>query len=373
MNHLIDIGHPAHVHLYRNLYNFLNKKHKVYVTVKSNLESAKKLLTLYKIPYISIGSKSDNLIFKAFKQLSYDLQISFIVHKKNIDIGIGSSINLAHASRVTKMHSIIMDDDDDEVQPLFTKFAHPFCNVLLSPESLRNKRKKKNTIYYPGFHELAYLHPKYFSPDPKVLIDAALKENDTFFVLRFNSFKAHHDIGKRGISLENQRKLVDLFKPYGKIFITTETAIHPEFQEFQITIAPHKIHSLLFYARMFVGDSQTMTNEAAILGTPAYKCNSFAGKLSVPDELEYKYGLCYSYFPENFDGLMSQLEKDLKNLTLKSEWKEKRAILLAEKIDVTEFLVNFIQDYPAIIKRLPKYPVKLYEDYFYRGGATSIY
>ena len=58
-------------------------------------------------------------------------------------------------------------------------------------------------------------------------------------------------------------------------------------------IPPESIHSLLYYAKMFIGDSQTMTTEAAILGTPALKCNTFAGKLSVPNELEEKYNLCY--------------------------------------------------------------------------------
>jgi len=59
------------------------------------------------------------------------------------------------------------------------------------------------------------------------------------------------------------------------------------------------MHSLLYYATMFIGDSQTMTSEAAMLGTPSLKLNSFAGKLSVPNELEQKYQLCYSFYLMN--------------------------------------------------------------------------
>ena len=29
------------------------------------------------------------------------------------------------------MKSIILDDDDDDVQPLFVKFGHPFCDTIL--------------------------------------------------------------------------------------------------------------------------------------------------------------------------------------------------------------------------------------------------
>jgi len=42
-----------------------------------------------------------------------------------------------------------------------------------------------------------------------------------------------------------------------------------------------------------------MTSEAAMLGTPSLKLNSFAGKLSVPNELEQKYQLCYSFYLMN--------------------------------------------------------------------------
>ena len=51
-----------------------------------------------------------------------------------------------------------------------------------------------------------------------------------------------------------------------------------------------------------------MTSEAAILGVPALKCNTFAGRLSVPNELEQKYGLCYAYQPCEFDRLYAHVE-----------------------------------------------------------------
>ena len=59
MNILIDICHPAHVHLYKNFYSVISKKHKVIVTTKKNLLSSIDLLKIYKIPHILIGSKSD--------------------------------------------------------------------------------------------------------------------------------------------------------------------------------------------------------------------------------------------------------------------------------------------------------------------------
>jgi len=109
-------------------------------------------------------------------------------------------------------------------------------------------------------------------------------------LLRFNAFKAHHDIGAKGLSIENKRKLIAYLETKGKVYITSERNIDEEFKKYQLLLSPEKVHSLIYYATMLIGDSQTMTSEAAILGTPALKCNTFAGKLSVPNELETNTG-----------------------------------------------------------------------------------
>ena len=164
--------------------------------------------------------------------------------------------------------------------------------------------------------------------------------------MRFNAFKAHHDIGAEGLSIENKRRLVERLQTCGKVFITTERNMDDEFKPYQLTVSPDKAHSLMYYATMFVGDSQTMTSEAAVLGTPAVKCNSFAGRLSVPNELERKYGLCYSFLPEQQEAFFAKIEELLAMPDLKGEWQLRRQRMLADKIDYTRFLVWFVENYP---------------------------
>jgi len=361
MKILIDLGHPGHVHLFKNLISILKSKDINSLITVRDLPAAKALLDLYKIPYIEIGNKSDSIKGKFVNQLKYDMRLRKIVVDNNIELAIGTSITIAHVSKISKAHSIVFDDDDDEVQPLMTKFGHPFADLILSPDSLINKRKKKETIYYAGYHELAYLHPNRFSPDATVLKEAGLKEGEKYFVLRFNAFKAHHDIGIKGISTANKQKLVKLLLNYGKVFITSERELETEFEEYRIKIPPHKIHSFIYYSTMFLGDSQTMTSEAAILGVPALKCNSFAGELSVPNEIENTYGLCYAYKPENFDKMLMQAEELLKNNDLKKEWLVKKENMLKDKIDVTGFLLWFIEGYPNSIKELKNNPDLQYQ------------
>jgi hypothetical protein len=112
---------------------------------------------------------------------------------------------------------------------------------------------------------------------------------------------------------------------------------------------------------MLIGDSQTMTSEAAVLGTPALKCNTFAGKLSVPNELENKYRLCYSYLPEQSDDFFAQIKELLNDANTKPVFAKRKEIMLADKIDVTAFYVWFIENYPEsaeIMKYNPDYQYK---------------
>lgn len=345
MRILVDIGHPAHVHLYKNLIFELKKRGHTIITTVKEIDAAKKLLTYYGIEFVNIGLKSDSLFGKMFNQFKYDLRIWKLVRKHKIEIGLGTSITNAHVSKISKMRSVVFDDDDDEVQPLFVKYAHPYCNTLLSPDVLKDKRKRKSTLYYPGYHELAYLHPNRFKPDPAVLKEAGLTEGEVFFILRFNAFKAHHDGGIKGLSLEQKLELIKILKPLGKILITTEREIEPELEAYQMKVRSENAHSLLYYATMLIGDSQTMISEAAVLGVPSLRCNSFAGRISYLEEEEKKYGLTFAFLPDQFEALKLKLKELLNTKDLKSSWKVKRDKLIADKIDVTAFMIWFIENY----------------------------
>ncbi|WP_347354226.1 DUF354 domain-containing protein [Acetoanaerobium noterae] len=359
MNILIDIAHPAHVHLIKNTYyELMNKGHKVIVTVK-DIPSAIQLLNILEIPFIYLGGKSDSLIGKAFLQLKFNYLLWKVVLREKIDIAFGSSLTVAQLSKYTKVKSIILDDDDDDVEPLFVKYAHPAADHILSPAC--TIRRTQKMIGYSGYHELAYLHPNRFNPDESVLSEIGVLPGEKYFILRFNAFKAHHDVGVQGLSLENKRQLISLLERYGKVFITTERNIDDEFKPYQLKVSPDKAHSLMYYATMLVGDSQTMTSEAAVLGTPAIRCNTFVRRISYLEEEEFKYNLTYGFLPENSDSLFLKINELLEMPNLKNEWKNRRENMLKDKIDVTAFFTWFIENYPEsaqIMRENPDYQYK---------------
>ncbi|MFH0866496.1 MAG: DUF354 domain-containing protein [Bacteroidota bacterium] len=359
MNILVDINHPAHVHLFRNFISEMRGKgHQVFITVKE-IASARKLLELYKLDYIPLGKKSDSRFGKIFRQLAYNWEVLRFVKKNKITIGIGSSITIAQVSGISGMHSVIFDDDDDAVEPLMVKYGHKYADCIVSPDALvnmNNPRNNNKTVYYPGGHELAYLHPGRFIPDPSVLTDCGLSENERFFILRFNAFKAHHDAGAHGLSFENKKKLVTLINKTGKVFISSEALLEKEFEPYCLSVSPDKVHSLLAFATMFIGDSQTMTSEATVLGTPAIRSNSFVGRISCLEEEEKKYGLTYGFKPDDTDRMFQKISELLSLPSLKQDWMNKRYEMLKDKIDVTSFMVWFVENYPESFKTLKSRP-----------------
>lgn len=355
MNILVEISHPAHVYkLLVTIKTLREKGHKIIVVTK-DIASIKFLLAKFEIPFVVIGVKRDSLLAKAILQFWYNFRCFIILKKEKIDLMIGS-LTAAYLTRLTKVPSLLMDDDDDEVEPLVVKYIHPYISQILSPIALVGKRKRKDTIYYAGYHELAYLHPNRFTPDPSVLSEIGLKEGEPYFVMRFNVFKAHHDIGILGLSNENKRRIIALLETKGKVFITTERNIDEEFKKYQLKLSPEKVHSLLYYATMFVGDSQTMTSEAAVLGTPSIRSNSFVGRIEYLEEEEHKYELTYGFLPTEGDAMFNKINELLSLPNLKEIWQERRRKMLADKIDVSAFYIWFVENYPESVKTMKENP-----------------
>lgn len=354
MRILIDIGHPAHVHLFRNLAVELQKRgHIVYYSIR-DISIVKHLMDAYSMNYYNLGQKRKSLLGKAFAVIVQDYKLYRFIKNKRIDLGISSGISLPHISKITNMKSFTFDDDDDNVEPLFVKYGHPFSDIIVTPDVIT--RKAKRVLNYMGTHELAYLHPNVFVPDRTVLEKVGIKESEHFFIMRFVAFHGHHDVGQYGLTLPQKKRLIELLQPYGRVLITSESKIEPDLERYRVPVLPEDIHSLMAYATLLIGDSQTMISEAAILGVPALKCNTFAGKLSVPNELESKYGLCYAYHPKDFDKFYAHLQSLLQKKDLKQEWLRKRERLLSDKINVTAFWIWFIENYPESLTIMQKTP-----------------
>jgi predicted glycosyltransferase len=175
-------------------------------------------------------------------------------------------------------------------------------------------------------------------------------------LIRFCAFDALHDVGIKGFTLENKRLLIKKLEQYAHVFVSTETPLPDDLQKYILQIPKNKIHDAIYYAKLLVNDTGTMTTEAAILGTPAVRFSSFVGENDMSNfiELEKDFGLIYNY--NNFDEAMIRALELVQEPNLKEQWEIKRNRLLACKIDMATFMAWYIANYPSSFEAFVKNP-----------------
>lgn len=339
MKILVDIGHPAHVHLFKNMaHEMIKKGHEFFFTVREGEHEAR-LLSENGFNYTIIGSKQKGTIRKFLGIFVFSFKIYRIARRFKPDLFLShGSMYAGYAAFFSGKKHIALEDTGNMEQLTFSK---PVSDVILSPESLQVDLGKKH-IRYNGFHELAYLHPKRFNPDISVLKELNIKEGDPFVILRFVSWNASHDFRQSGLTIAEKTRLIEEIKKYATVFISSENRLPPEFEEYALKIAPHRLHHALFYAVMYIGEGATTASECAMLGTPAIYINTItAGTL----ECQNNYGLLFCF--QNTTGLIEKAIMLLKTPGLKNEFRQRQKRMLDENIDLTSFLIWFIENYPG--------------------------
>ena len=343
MKILINIGHPGHVHLFKNFIQIMRKRgHEIAVLAK-NKEVAYSLLRFYRIPFKPISKHGKGISLKLIYYGIRWLRVlnAFLKFRPDVAIGVASP-HIAQLGWLLQVPTIIFDDTEHSVFEI--ALYKPFASAILTPFPFLSALGSKH-LRYDGYHELAYLHPNYFTSDPSILDLLGVKKDEKYIIMRFVSWNASHDIGHSGLSLEMKKKAAKELSKYARVFISSEGELPEDLKQYQIKTPPERIHDALAFATLFVGEGATMASECAMLGTPAIYVNSLtAGTL----EEQENYGLIFGY--RNADGVLEKALELLRKPNLKQEWQKRREKMLSDKINVTAFMVWFIENYPDSVK-----------------------
>lgn len=364
MKYLFFLSHPAHFHLFRNSINNLKQNHDVKILIKSK-DVLSKLIEREGWEYYNAQEKEKKakgkllIIVKSILGLLIrDINLFKYCLKFNPDLMIGTEWAIIHIGKLLRIPSIIVNEDDTRATPE-NKFFYPFAKTLLLPDCCDPDLWENKKINYSGYHELAYLHPNHFVPDINVL----KKYNiiNPYFVIRLVKLTASHDSGKFGFENELLTELIKVLEEHGQVFITSEKKLDNELEQYRVSINPIDMHHILAFAILFVGDSQTMAAESGVLGTPFIRFNDFVGKIGYLNELENKYKLGFGFKTDQPEEMLQKVKELLKIKNIKQEWNNRRQKMLSEKIDVTKFMIWFIENYPESVKIMKENP-----DYQYR-------
>ena len=346
MKVLFDIGHPAHVHFFKNTIRILlDQGHDISVVTKDK-EITIDLLKKYGINHITLGKPGKGLWGKAKALFFFDWKLYKIARafKPDLSIGVGSPY-LGHVSKLIRKPYISFWDTENAKLAIWLTYS--FTDIICTPSCFLNNLGNKQ-VKYTGYKEIAYLHPNYFSPNPNVLKEHGLRPEEKFIIVRFVSWGASHDVGQHGI--KDKIRFVKSLENFGRVIISSEGDLPPELKSYLMKISPEKLHDLLSYATLYAGEGATMASEAAVLGTPSIFMSSLAGNFGNLIDLEETYDLLYSF--TDTDAALDKAIEILKDKTSKEKWILKRERLLKDKIDVTAFMVWLIENYPKNIEDL---------------------
>lgn len=353
MRVLIDIGHPAHVHLFKHFaWDMQARGHEIFFTCRDK-EFEIYLLEKYGFTYTSFGKKYTSKVGKIWGLLEFDIKafLSGLKFKPDIFLSHGS-IYAAHAAFLMGKPHISLEDTFNFEQINLYK---PFTRAILTADYEHPLRSEK-VVRYAGNHELAYLHPNRYASGQDVFKLLGVHRDEPYILLRFVAWKASHDFGLTGISLENKIKAAKEFSKYVRVFISAEKDLPSDLQHYKIHIPPEKMHDVLAHAALFFGEGATMASESAVLGTPAVYINE--NWLGYTNE-EEKYGLVFS-FKQNSEDQENAIQKGvelLKTPNLKEVMQKNRRRFLEYKIDVSAFLAWFVENFPKSMQTMQNDPI----------------
>jgi uncharacterized protein len=353
MKIILAVNHPAQYHLLKHVYRYFEAKQHEVVFVISEKDILLDLMKSDQVSFHVLSRKRQKkgktaiLLYGFIGILIHNVNLFRYVRKFRADIMVGTDYSITHVGKLFGIPSVVLNEDDFAINKFFCKLAYPLATAIVSPVVCNVGKYQSKKIAYQGYQKLSYLHPKLFVPDPEI-VSKYISLTERFFLIRLVSFSAGHDIEMKhsGINEENLIRLINLLTPYGRVFISSESKVSDQIKPYMLKIDLKHIHHIMSYASLIIGDSQSMIVEAALLGTPSVRFNSFVGKIAVLEELEKKYQLTIGVHSDNPELLFRTVNELLAVNDLKSIYQKRKEIMLSEKINVTEFLIWFIENFP---------------------------
>lgn len=338
MRVLVEILHPAHVHFFRPaIREWLARGDRVLVLSREK-DVANELLDAYGIEYESISRLGSSKAALIGEMLVRDARMWSRAHAFEPDVLVGiMGVTIVQVGKLIGKPAIVFYDTENA--KITNAFVYPLAHSVCTPECYAAPVRGRH-VTYPGYHELAYLHPERFTPDREIVRRGGVDPDSPYFIVRFVSWQASHDVGEAGFDLEQKRAMVAELGRHGRVLVSSEGELPPDLEPLRFAAPVHQMHHFIAFSRMLVGESATMASEAAVLGVPAfYIADTGRG---YTDEEEVRYGLVWNFKRQQANQALQQMSALLADSDLSAKMQAARQRLLSERIDVTSWLVNYV-------------------------------
>ena len=338
MRYLFFTNTPAHVHLYRHAIDRLEAAGHEVLVLGRDYGCTKALLEFYDLPHEMYGA-CETTKFSLVREVPGHFARIFretLRYGPDLVFGIGSYA--APAGALARAPVVLITDSEPVAFDQFVSRA--LADAILTPYTFRKNLGGKH-FQFRGFKETAYLHPDVFEADDGVREELGLAPDERFAIVRLNAFGSHHDLNHGGFTAEQRRDLVSRLAEDVTVFVSDEG---DEFDPETVGARPYDahpgyLHDALAESSLLVTDTQTMATEAALLGTPTIRSNTFVGEDDMGNFIELEdRGLIYN--TDDFEDVLATAEEYVTDESIQRRWRDRRAEYVGDLDDLTEVIVD---------------------------------
>ncbi len=266
MRILLDITHPAHLHFFRHAIGRLRERgHEVRLTGRDK-DILRRLATEMNIEMNFFGGSPAGVAGMA-RTLAYrKTKLAGVVRQFRPDVmaALGGTF-IGFLGAALRVPNVVFYDTENAT--LSNRITYPFATRVCTPAAYLHEVPRQ--VRYAGYHELAYLAPSVFTPDPNIGQALGVGPGERYAVLRFVSWQASHDLGMAGLTLAYKRRLISELQKHGRVFLSSEGALPEDLTQLRFPLPLARMHDAVAGAAVVVGESSTMASEAAVLGVPS--------------------------------------------------------------------------------------------------------
>lgn len=339
MKYIFELNHPKHYYQFKHVMALLQERGHVIKVLARDKDVLLKVLKEENVPYDIFGVHKDSILGKVLNSLSIYTQYRRIAKAFSPDVIVSkASLYGTFVAKRLGCKSVIFPDS--EVVALTNKVVAPMATCIVTPEPFALEYGAKHKRI-KGLFEDCYLSPEVLVIDRDYPEKAGLKR--PYAILRFVGWSANHDLNNNGFTLDEKITLARSVSKYMNVYVSSEKELPEELAPYKLNTPAARIHHVLANADLYVGDSQTMATEAALLGTPAIRSNSFVGENDMSNfkMLEGKYGLLLNI--RDFNEVLSTAI-DFAESSRKVEWDGKRARYYASVGNTNEFISDLLEN-----------------------------
>lgn len=341
MTLFFEVMHPKHYYQFKALINHYKKRGDKVIVIARNKDIVFSLLDEERVEYEVYGKYQKNLFMKFFSGFLTLIQYDRLIKKYKPDIILSKAS--PYSTLLSKIHaSKTVIFPDSEVVALTNKLVSKIADIIVTPKYFTIDFGEKHARI-DGFFEETYISPNNLKINTGIHDLLHIGKDEKYAILRFVSWNANHDIGKKGIDHQQLEELVSVLSKNMKVFITSEEELPERFKEFKLNIPLNEIHSALYYADLYIGDSQTMATEAALLGTPSIRCNDFVGDNDMSNFIYLEEQLALLKNFNNWNEAIKTIRSMIIDGKAKVEWRERRSQYFKNKQDINEQIEKIIE------------------------------